>query len=243
MVEENVDLEKSNAIGGLDRITTNIAIALISVFPTFFVSIATPWRLVPLITEDEPRGRSGYLIAPGAYLPLAILVTLLGAAVAANAEIASNSGAFLGPNLALSVQSAVAEGNIWQVVSTALPIYVFAVVVGAFGGINRILIGRDWSKRRSLRSTFYVVGTVISFILIATALIDFLRFSVEYTEAAMLLLAFVPAPIIGIILWMYVWFFRVHSNSSWWRCMIASIIMFALHLGVLILAELIIVNQ
>jgi len=61
----NVDLEKPNAIGGIDRLVTNFALSVIAVFPTFWTCIAMPWRLRPLLEKDEPDGRMGMLLAPG----------------------------------------------------------------------------------------------------------------------------------------------------------------------------------
>lgn len=231
--DENIELDKPNAVGVLDRLTTNVALALIVVFPTFVVSIATPWRLAPLIAQDNALGRTGMLIAPGAYLPLAMLIAFLGAALVANPEIANNSGAFLGPGLALSIQSAVGEGDVWQVVAAALPIYLFAVVVGALGVVNTYILQGGWSLRASLRSTFYVVGTMTAFIMLATAAIDVLRFTPGLEGVARVILVIIPVPILGIMLWMYTWFFRVQGQTAWWRCILAALVMFGLKLAVL----------
>ena len=148
----NLDLEKPNAIGGLDRLVTNIALAFIAVIPTFLTCISMPWKLRPLLDRDDPDGRMGMLLAPGAYFPLSLMIFFIIAAVLATPETLSNNGAFIGPGLAVAVQTAASEGNIWKIVATIMPIYGMAIFVGIIGTILKRWAGQDWTLRISLRA-------------------------------------------------------------------------------------------
>jgi len=99
----SLDLEKPNVIGGLDRLVTNFAMSAIAVVPTFFVCIAKPWRLSPLLDKDDPDGRTGMLLAPGAFFPLALMVSFIIAALLATPETINTNGSYIGPDLAAAV--------------------------------------------------------------------------------------------------------------------------------------------
>lgn len=217
MSEPSLDLEKPNAVGALDRITTNVAISLIAVVPTLVFCIVTPWRLAGLLMQDNPEGRSGMLLAPGAFFPLSLLISLMLGALLTTPEIADNNGAFLGPGLALAIQSAVAEGNVWKTVATVMPIYGFAVLAGTLGLILKPLAGRDWTLRVSLRAVFYVTGVFVSWIILTTAAIDLTRAATQNADLINTLYMLIPLPTLAGLIWMYLWFFRKIGNVSYFR--------------------------
>lgn len=45
----DIDTNEKNAIGGIDRFVLNIALTALSVFPTLYSLVVTPWRLAPLL--------------------------------------------------------------------------------------------------------------------------------------------------------------------------------------------------
>ncbi|NQY12753.1 MAG: hypothetical protein HRT81_02700, partial [Henriciella sp.] len=175
MSEPSLELDKPQAIATLDRLTTNVALSLVAVIPTFFVCILQPWRVANLVREDHPEGRSGMLLSPGAYFPLSLLVSMIAGAVLTTPEIADYNGAYLGPDLALSIQAAMSEGDIWKTIAIIMPIYGFAVLAGALGLSLKVFASEDWSLRTSLRTVFYVVGTFVSWVILSTAAIDLVR--------------------------------------------------------------------
>lgn len=228
MDEPSLEIEKPNAVGTLDRITTNVAIALIGVVPTFLTCIVAPWRLTDLLKRDAPEGRSGMLLAPGAFFPLSLLASMIAGALLTTPEIASNNGAFLGPNLALSIQSAVSEGNVWRTVGIIMPIYAFAVLAGALGALLKGRAHPDWNLRVSLRAAFYVVGVFVSWVILSTAAIDIVRASTKNYQLVQTLTMFVTLPALGVIVWIYFWFFRNGGAISLIRSGILSAAMMAL---------------
>lgn len=228
MVEPSIDLEKPHAVGALDRLTTNVAISFVAVVPTLFVCAIKPWRLSELIRQDHPEGRSGMLLSPGAFFPLSMFLSLMAGALLTTPEIANNNGAFLGPGLALAIQSAVSEGDVWKVVAIIMPIYGFAVVVGSLGLVLNPLVGSDWSLRTSLRAVFYVTGTLVSWVVLTTAAIDLVRVYGGNTDLVSSLYLLIPLPTFGLIFWMYLWFFRSGDALSVVRSSVLSVMMILL---------------
>lgn len=228
MVDPNIDLEKPHAVGALDRLTTNVAISLVAVVPTLFVCAIQPWRLSELIQQDHPEGRSGMLLSPGAFSPLSMLLSLMAGALLTTPEIANNNGAFLGPGLALTIQAAVSEGDIWKAVAIILPIYGFAVVVGSLGLVLKPWIGSDWSIRTILRAVFYVTGALVSWVILTTAAIDLIRVSSGNIDLVNSLYMLIPLPTFGLIFWMYFWFFRKGGALSLVRSGVLSMMMILL---------------
>ena len=230
MSEPNIDLDKPNAMGTLDRLTTNVAISIIAVVPTLLICIAMPWRLTGLLKRDDPEGRSGMLLSPGAFFPLCLLVSMITGALLTTPELASNNGSFLGPNLALSIQSSVSEGDIWGTIGIIMPIYAFTVLVGSVGLLLKPLAPRDWSLRVSLRAAFYVAGAFVAWVMLATSAIDIMRASSLSTQFVSLLPVLLPIPTLWVVLWMYFWFFRHGGELSFARSALLSVAMLVLML-------------
>ena len=236
----NVDLEKPNAIGGLDRLVTNFALSAIAVIPTFWACIVTPWRLRALVDRDYPDGRIGMLLAPGAYFPLSIMLALILAGLLATPETLSDNGAFIGPGLALSVQSAASEGNIWKIIATVMPLYGVAIMFGLLGMVLKPWTHQDWTLRISLRSAFYVTGTLISWLILVTAFIDLVWLLTGKDEIKSLLYPIFLIPTLGWMLWIYFWVFRNNGAVSWSRSAALSVGMLGLPIAIMVVIDLII---
>lgn len=230
MTEPSLDLDKPNAVGALDRLTTNVALSLIAVVPTFLTYIFRPWRLADLIRMDDPEGRSGMMLAPGAFFPLSLVMSLIAGALLTTPEIASNNGAYLGPGLALSIQSAVSEDDVWKTIAIIMPIYGVAVVIRNAGSILTRWTHGDWTLRVSVRAVFYVTGTFVSWVILSTAAVDLIRVSTGNTDLVNLLLSFIVIPSLGVMVWMYFWFLRNNGATSLVRSGVLSAAMLALTL-------------
>lgn len=224
----SIDLEKPNVIGGLDRLVTNFALSAIAVVPTFFTCMFRPWRLRTLIDNDDPHGRMGMLLAPGAYFPLSLMVSFIAAALLATPETLMSNGSFIGPDLAVSVQSAASEGDVWKVIGTIMPIYGVAVFLGLLGTALKPFSGQDWTLRVSLRAALYVMGTLMSWMILTTAVVDLIRLSTGNNDIASSIYSIVIVPTIGFVVWMYLWFFRNHGAVSMIRSAVLSLSMIGL---------------
>lgn len=226
----SLDLEKPNVIGGLDKLVTNFAISALAVIPTFFTCIVRPWRLAPLLDRDEPDGRMGMLLAPGAYFPLALMVSFISAAMLATPETLNYNGSFIGPDLAVAVQSSAAAGDVWKIIATIMPLYGTAVIYGLLGLAVKPLTHAGWTLRVSLRASFYIVATLVSWLIMVTAIVDLLRFSTGNLDIGSVIYPVVMIPTIGFIPWAYFWFFRKIASHSVTRSAVLGVSM----LGVII---------
>ena len=236
----SVDLEKPNLIGGLDKLVTNFAIAAIAVIPTLWTCIVKPWRLRPLLNRDEPDGRMGMLLAPGAFFPLALMVSFLIAALLATPETVSNNDSFIGPGLAVSVQTAASEGDIWKMIAIIMPIYGTAVLMGLLGVFLKPWTQQDWNLRVSLRAAFYLNGVVISWMILTSAVMELARVSLGSYELFSFLLPVFIILTIGFVLWIYFWFFRNEESVSKIRSGALSLTMLGLIITVFVAIDLLI---
>lgn len=230
----SLDLEKPNLIGGLDRLVTNFAISAIAVFPTFLTCVAKPWKLRPLLDRDEPDGRMGMLLAPGAFFPLALMVSFIIAAVLATPETINTNGSYIGPGLAVAVQSAASEGDIWKIIATIMPIYGMAVFFGLLTTVLKPWAGQDWTLRVSLRAALYTIGFLTSWMILVTAIADLIQLSTGSYETGSILYKIVIVPTLGAIFWMYFWFFRNNGSVSKLRSSLLSLAMAGLVFAVIV---------
>jgi len=224
----SIDLEKPNMIGGLDKLVTNFAMSIIAVFPTFLACIVTPWRLTPLLKRDDPDGCMGMLLAPGAFFPLSLMVSFLMAAVLATPETLSNNGAYIGPGLAISVQSAASDGDVWKIIATIMPIYGIAIFIGLLGMVCKPWVHKDWTLRVSLRAAFYVFGTLTSWMILTTAIVDLIFLSKGGYETASHVYSIIMVPTLGVVIWMYSCFLRNNGTISWIRSVALSLVLIVL---------------
>lgn len=233
----SIDLEKPNAIGGLDKLVTNFALSVIAVVPTFLTCIIMPWRLVPLLDRDDPDGREGMLLAPGAFFPLALMVSLMVAALLSTPETVSTNGAYIGPGLAVAVQSAAAAGDIWKIIATIMPIYGVAIFLGVLGATLKPVAGPHWSLRVSLRAAFYVMATLTSWLILVTAIVDLVQLSTGSYAIASSIYSVIIYPTIAAVIWMYFCFFRNNGTVSRIKSITLSLGMIGLIAGVMWAAD------
>jgi hypothetical protein len=212
--KDDVDFEQKNALGTLDRFVTNIALAIVSVFPTFAIGIAQPWRLAPLIVNDVPEGRRGALLSPGAFFVVALTVVLVVAAVVSTEETLAWNGSLIGPDWAVSVASAAAEGNIWKTVSKIAPVFLVAVFWGIIGLGLKKWAGPWWTLRVSIRAAFYFVTILVSYAIFMSAIFDAVTVHLKKPEVSQFVYKVLPLTLILFIFWFYFWVFNSNENIS-----------------------------
>ncbi|MEC7289898.1 MAG: hypothetical protein VXW22_07415 [Pseudomonadota bacterium] len=223
-----MDLEDKNAIGGLDRLITNVALAVIAVFPTLGAAFVMPWKLAPLLSSDEPDGRKSMLLSPGAFLPLSLTVILLFAATVSTSETVASNGGAIGPGLAVDVAQAASEGDLWRTVSLIAPIYILAIVIAVLSQLLRRWIGSWWTLRTALRAAFYQVAVTVCWIIVSSSIIDAYRVATNNHEVGRLLYDLNSIPIFGISLWLFFWFFQSDEKTAKLTAMVLAFAMFAL---------------
>ena len=228
MSGSNFDAEEPNALGRLDKFVTNFAISVIAVFPTFLTCVVKPWRLRDLLDRDEPEGRIGVLLAPGAFLILSLLVSFIIAAMLSTPETINYNGSYIGPRLAVAVQSAASDGNIWKLAGMIMPIYGLTIFLGVIGQILRPWAGESWSLRVSLRAAFYLIGALASWLMLTTAVIDLVRLRTGSNDIASSMYAMLIIPTAGTILWIYYNFFRNGNAVSKRKSAVLSLSMVSL---------------
>lgn len=236
----NIDLEKPNILGGLDKLATQLAIALVAVFPTFVTCIIKPWHLRPLIDKEEPEGHKGLLLSPGAFFFFALLLSFIIAAMLATPETIAYNGSYIGPDLAVAVQKAASDGNVWKLIGTIMPIYGSAIVLGLLGVILKPWAGQDWTLRVSLRTAFYAMGALVSWLLLVTAIADLVFLRTGNGGIVSMIYGVVIIPTIATLIWIYSGFFWNNGVISKKRSLILGLAMLALIFGLMIGIDLII---
>lgn len=220
----DIDTNEKNAVGGLDKFVLNVALVALSVFPTLFVLIATPWRMAPLLLTQEPDGRRGMLLGPGVFFVASITVVMLAAGLFATPEtIESNSG-LIGPAYSKNVSTAVAAGDAWRVAALIGPIYALAVIFGAFASTFRRFIGPSWTIVASLRASFYQMAASISWILVSSTIIDATGVAIG-SQLSQQLYAVNAAAILALPIWQYFWFFKRTGDLSATRALGLAVLM------------------
>lgn len=236
----SIDLEKPNILGGLDKLATHFGLAIIAVFPTFLTCIIRPWRLWPLIDKDEPDGRKGILLSPGAFFFFALLVSFILAAILATPETLDYNGSYIGPDLAVAVQTAASDGDVWKLVATIMPMYGSAIVLGVLGFVLRPLVGPDWTLRVSLRAAFYVMGTLISWLLLVTTVADLVRLRTENDGMPSIIYGVSLLPTVAATIWIYAGIMRGSGAVSKAKSFILGLAMFGLVLTLMMGIDLLI---
>jgi len=221
--DDHIEITKYNALGGLDRFVTNIALAIVSVFPTFAIGVVQPWRLAPLIVNDASEGRKGVLLSPGAFFVVALTVVLVLAAVVSTEETLAWNGSLIGPDWAVSVASAAAEGNIWKTVSKITPVFLVAVFWGVIGLGLKKWAGPWWTLRVSIRAAFYLVTILVSYAILMSAIFDAVTVHLNKPEVSQFAYKVLPLTIIFFIFWFYFCVFNSDENMSRQRAFMLSV--------------------
>lgn len=230
---DRIEIEKNNALGGLDRFVTNIALAIVSVFPTFAIGIIQPWRLAPLLVNDEPEGRKGLLLSPGTFFVIALTVVLILVAAVSTEETLAYNGSLIGPDWAVSVASTAAEGNIWKTLSKITPVFLTAICLGVAGLSLRKWAGPWWTLRVSIRAAFYIVTILVCYLISVSAIFDPITVHLNKPEISKTVYKVLAPTLPLLIIWMYFWFFKSDPETSTKKAALLTLAMFAILMGLL----------
>ncbi|UTW56098.1 hypothetical protein [Kordiimonas sp. SCSIO 12610] len=230
MLEPDLNASQKNIIGAIDKLTENIALTALSVFPTFFYLVFQPRRLAPLLLHQEDDGRKGMLLGPGVFFVFAIIIIMVLAGFFVTPEILKVNGSFLGAGYAYRVTNAAAEGNIWQVISYIGPLYIFTIIVGVLGQIPKRWIGPNWTLHVSLRAAFYQMATSVFWIIGTSAVIDNigLTYGIAVSQE---IYSYNSIPIFGIPAWQYFCFMKEVGSLTPMRALIMAAVMIGLITG------------
>ena len=224
----SIDLEERNPLGGLDRLATGVGLAILAVFPTLFSTLFLPWKLGPLLVADDPEGRRGMILAPGAYLILSLGVILIIVGSLVSPEYAQYDGGMIGPRLAADVSSAAKDGDVWLTLSRIAPIFIISIGFGAIGRLLTRWAGDWWDLRVSLRASFYALSTAICWIVLSSLAMDMVRRIQAKSELSATPPAILPLLVIGSVYWIYFWCFRSGGSPSIARSAALTAAMFLL---------------
>jgi hypothetical protein len=223
MSDPDIDLEDRNPLGGIDLLTTGVGMAVIAVFPTFLASIFTPWKLIPMLGEDVPEGREGMLLAPGAYFVLMLAATMIFVGLTATDDTVARDGSLIGPGLARSISDAATEGNVWKTLLRIAPIFVFALGLGTIGRLFTRWVGPWWTLRTSVRTSFYIVATFISFVILLGAVFEWVVATSNGAISIASLYTYSGVPILVLPFWIYTALLKFGGNISWLRSIIIAV--------------------
>lgn len=218
----SIDLEDRNPLGGLDRLVTGIGLAMIAVFPTLAAAIVRPWKLAPLLIADEPDGRSGMILSPGAFFVLSLAVILILVGLLVTPEMVEVNGGLIGPRLALDVAGSAREGDIWKTLSQIAPIFLIALLFGVLGRVLTRWAGSWWDLRVSLRASFYAIAIAICWIILSSLAIDTVGVLHRDWGVTRFLYTVNTAPILALPVWVYFWCFKSGGNLSTTRALVLT---------------------
>ena len=187
-----------------------------------------------LLYGENPDGRMGMLLSPGAFFPLSLVGSFTVAAIFATPEIINYNGAYIGPALAVSVQEAISQGNVWKTLAIITPFYGASIFLGVLGALLTPWAHQDWSLRISLKAAFYVTGTLASFGMLSTTVIDLVRVSTSNNQIGSVVYPILTVFTIGLVIWMYCGFFRNGGAVSWGKSIALGVAMFGFIFGMLV---------
>lgn len=218
LIEDN----KESAIGAVDRLATNIGIAVLAVIPTLIILIIAPWRTAPLLGDGARAGRRGFILAPGAFFLFTVLTMLMIVAISSPpgavdpdaAQTSVSIGVVLGPEEAANVAAALREGDAWGAFWVVVPIYFFVVFTGAVTSWATFIVGPAWTIATAVRASFYYFGASLSLFMMVVLAAN--RFE-PVREALPILSPVMTGATILLAAWLYNWFFRsppISANSA-----------------------------
>ncbi|MGB6230667.1 MAG: hypothetical protein WBF53_11150 [Litorimonas sp.] len=229
----SIDLEERNPLGGLDLLATGIGLAVIAVFPTLLATLVAPWKLGPVLVADEPDGRRGMILSPGAYLVLSLAVVLVMVGSLVSPDVARNDGGLIGPRLAADVSSAARAGDVWLTLSRIAPVFIITLLFGVVGrGLTR-WAGEWWDLRTSLRASFYAISTAICWIVLLSLGMDIAARLQSVPPASQRPPGLSPVLVIGSIYWIYFWCFRSGGGLTVRRALLLTLAMLGLSAAVM----------
>ena len=236
---DNINIAEKNIIGAIDRLATNIALAGLAIIPSCLIVIFMPWRLTPIITDDQAEGRTGSLLAPGVFFPLTMVssMVLLASIVpelaseaieiptnvenAAEAPSDTKSVTFIGGDDIRLMAAAWRAGEIKQILLVFLPVFAVCVIASAATSWIRVLVGNWWTVRTAIRSGFYIYGALIGIASLSSLLISGLTLSNESNRLLSTIITFLfPA----FFLWCYFGLLKAGGVENKWRLISAAIL-------------------
>ncbi|MGJ3232899.1 MAG: hypothetical protein ACFE0P_14010 [Oceanicaulis sp.] len=116
--------EGRRVLGVIDATLTQLSVALVGLVPTLGAVLFRPSALREQIAMINDDGRAGVLLAPGPFFVIGLLCGL----VAASFLGAQSDGALVA--MGEEVRSAAGQGQFWRAASTAVPIFLGAVLLG-----------------------------------------------------------------------------------------------------------------
>lgn len=237
-LEPEIGTDEKNIVGALDKFVENMALAILNAFSTFFILIATPWRVSHLLQEQQPGGRKGALLGAGVFFALSTVLVMVVAGLSATPEIVASNSGFIGPAYAQRVSQAVAEGEIWRVVSSIGPIYLSAIFFGLCSYLLKGMAGPKWTLNVSLRASFYQVASWVVWTIATSAVID--PIGLAYGGSVSRDLYTVNAvPVFALPIWQYFWFFKVVNSLSVIRALGSALLMTAIVFGTMFVSNLV----
>ena len=160
MDQYDLDVEKKDVIGGLDRLLVNVGMSIIALFPTHYYLIFKPKILCPMLLGEEEDGREGLKLGPGVTFILSILFLLtMGflfkdvGATNVDPEAVKKGGSGL--------RAAISEGNIWRSIVLSLPFYFAALVTGVIFFLTHRMFGVAANLAQSISIGLYMVSTFL----------------------------------------------------------------------------------
>lgn len=136
----------------IDGTVTQLALAALMLLPTVLACVFWPRVLAPMIRAIEPDGRRGMFLAPGTFFLISVLTSLLLAAV-----LLADSGGVMA-KVGTDVSEAATEGQVWQVATMLLPLFLGATSLGLFAFVAGLLTRvPEWTVVAAVRSGFYAL--------------------------------------------------------------------------------------
>ena len=234
---DNVDITEKNIIGAIDRFATNIALAGLAIIPSCLIVTFMPWRLTRMITNDQPEGRTGTLLAPGVFFPLIVISSLLllaslvpelaptaidassNAQDTAEASSDTRRATFIGGDDIRQMAAAWRTGEFNQVLLVFVPVFAVCVIAFAATSWIRILVGNWWTVRTAVRSGFYIFGALIGIVSASGLFMSRLALSDEVSGLLSTIFTFA---FLALFLWCYCGIFKAGGVESKWRLISAA---------------------
>jgi len=220
MKKIDLESERKDVIGDLDRLLVSAGMALVSLFPTYFYLIFRPRVLCSMLLGAEVDGRERLKLGPGITFILTIgLLLFVSYFLKDVADQTIDSD--VAQSARKGLRSSISEGNIWRSVILSLPFYFAALVAGVIFHLIHRLLEKASNLAQSLGIGLYVLSTAL--FIIAIIGIPLEEFGAEnsqnlYVLLTMTLIIFVIVP------WQFFSFSRhAFGHSKGVAAVIASI--------------------
>lgn len=160
MKKIDLEAERKDIIGDLDRLLISIGMAIISLFPTYFYLIFRPKLLCSMLLGAEVDGRERLKLGPGITFILTIGVLLIVGYVVKDIA-AQNITPESSETARKGIRGSLSEGNIWRSVILSLPFYLSALAVGLIFHLSHMLFKKTSNLSQAVGIGLYVVSTIL----------------------------------------------------------------------------------